>query len=100
MRRRQCVGLWWGIARRQEIVQGVEGVEEGGRGRRGHDPFCGCVVEVVEYDVDADHGALPAEAVDEVCGHLGGGVFAWRSWIVGTGVRRVGGGVKVLWGLE
>lgn len=49
-----------------EFAQGVE--EGGGGGGRG-DPFGGGVVDVLQDDVDADGGAGPAEAVEEVDWH-------------------------------
>lgn len=60
------------MTRGQEVVQRVERVEERDRGRGRHDPFGRGVFEVIEDDVDADHGALPAEAVHKVGRHCEG----------------------------
>lgn len=56
-------------AGRQEIVQGVEGVEQRDGGGGGHNPFGGSIFEVIEDDVYADVGTKPAEAVEEVGRH-------------------------------
>ena len=42
------------LARRDEVEERVEGVEQGERGGGLDDPFGGAVVEVVRGDVDAD----------------------------------------------
>ena len=73
------------LAGRDEVVEGVEGVEEGVGGGGGDDPVRGCVFDVVGGDILADGDAVPAEAVDEVGGHGG---------------DRRGGGASVLNGLE
>ena len=49
----------------------TQGFEEGGGGSGRGDPFGGGVVDVVEDDVDADGGARPAKAVEEVDRHGG-----------------------------
>ena len=54
----------------------AEGVKQGGGGGGGGYPFGGGVVDVVEDDVDANGGAGPAEAVQEVDRH--GGMFVLR----------------------
>lgn len=58
-----------GLAGRQEVIERVEGIQQRARGRGRHDPLRGRVLQVVQDDVDADQGALPAEAVDEVGRH-------------------------------
>lgn len=63
---------------RDEVVKGVEGVEEGVGGRGGDDPVRGCFFDVVGGYVLPDGDAVPAEAVDEVGGH-GGGSAGWWS---------------------
>ena len=61
------------VAWREEVVEAIEGAEEGEGGCRCHDPFCCGVFEVLQNDMDSDAGSLPAEAVDEVCRHSGEG---------------------------
>lgn len=62
---------------RDEVVEGVEGVEEGVGGGGGDDPVWGCLFDVVGGDVLADGDAVPAEAVDEVGWHDGGSAGCW-----------------------
>lgn len=65
------------MAGRDEVVEGVEGVEEGVRGGGGDDPVRGRFFDVVGGDVLADGDAVPAKAVDEVGGHGGGSAEWW-----------------------
>jgi hypothetical protein len=59
---RVCHRGW--IARREEVVHRVKGVEDR-NGRSGcQDPFWGRVFEVIEDYMYADALAVPAEAVD------------------------------------
>ena len=67
------------LAGRDEIVEGVEGVEEGVGGGRGDDPVGACFFDVVGRDVLADGDAVPPEAVDEEGGH-GWGSAGWMWW--------------------
>lgn len=57
---------------RQEVIEAVEGVEDGEGGCGRNDPFgCG-VFEVLKDDVNTNIGSLPAEAVDEIGWHYSG----------------------------
>ena len=66
------IGRGGRIGRREEVVERIKRVEQrdGCSGR--DDPVWSCVFEVLQDDVDADVGALPAEAVEEVGRHFGG----------------------------
>lgn len=75
------------LAGRDEVVLGVEGVEEGVSGGGRDDPVWGAVVDVVGSDELADGDAEPAEAVDEVGRHIGGACRCWG----GCGGGIVGG---------
>lgn len=64
-----CVCYRGRIARREEVVERVEGIEDrhGGCGRE--DPLWSSVFEVVKNDMNADVWAVPAKAMEEVCWH-------------------------------
>lgn len=62
------------ITRREEIVERVEGIEQGDGGCWRDYPVRSCVFEILSSDVDANCPARPAEAVDEVGWHFLTGV--------------------------